>query len=479
MKDAKYYLIIFFSTQETLYAEKVLKKNRLKHELVPPPERVKTECGLAIKFGACLKDEVIKGITEEGLTIRGLYRQEKERWIEESLKGKKMLPSRKVYLDHNATSPLDPRVLETMLPYYQSRYGNASSIHSFGREARAAVDEAREKVAGLIGAEEGEIVFTSGGSEADNFALKGVAYAQQDRGRHIITSSIEHQAVFNTCEYLEGKGFRITYLPVDKYGLVNPDDLKRAFTEETIIVSIMLANNEIGTIQPIEELAGITRERNVCFHTDAVQALGKVPVDVNELGVDLLSLSGHKFYGPKGVGALYIRQGVKIDSLIHGGHHERQRRAGTENVPGIVGLGKAAELACRDRENWKEHLLHLRDKLEKGIGERIDYVKLNGDAEKRLPNTLNISFEFIEGESLIINLDLKGVAVSTGSACTSGSLEPSHVLLAMGVSPESAQGSIRFSLGKGNTEEDIDYVLQVLPEIVDRLRKISPLYKES
>lgn len=479
MKEDKYYLIIFFSTQETLHAEKVLKRNKLKHELVPPPERVKTECGLAIKFPASLKDQLVGAITEEGLTIRGVYRQEGNRWIKESSEEKRELPSKKVYLDHNATSPLDPEVLEAMLPCYQDKYGNASSIHSFGREARAAVEEAREKVARLIGVREEEIVFTSGGSEADNFALKGVAYAHQDKGRHIITSSIEHQAVLNTCQYLEKRGFQITYLPVDKYGLVDPDDLKRALTEETILVSIMLANNEMGTIQPIEELAKITKEKKVYFHTDAVQAVGKISVNVKELGVDLLSLSGHKFYGPKGVGALYIRKGVKMDSLIHGGHHEGKRRAGTENVPGIVGLGKTAELASREMESWKEHLLHLRDKLEKGIRERIDYVRLNGHPEKRLPNTLNISFEFIEGESLIINLDLKGVAVSTGSACTSGSLEPSHVLLSMSVPPEIAQGSIRFSLGKGNREEDIDYVLQVLPEIVDRLRKMSPLYKGS
>ena len=478
MKEDKHYLIIFFSTQETLYAENVLKKNRLKHELVPPPERVKTECGLAIKFRASLKDEVIRAIIGEGLALRGIYRQEENRWVEESAQEKKT-PSRRIYLDYNSTSPLDPEVLEAMKPYYQAKYGNASSIHSFGREARVAVDEAREKVAGLIGAGEDEIVFTSGGSEADNFALKGVAYAHQDKGRDIIISAIEHQAVLNTCEYLERKGFRMSYLPADKYGLVDPGDLKRALTERTVLVSIMLANNETGTIQPIKELAGIARERGVYFHTDAVQAIGKIPVDVEDLGVDLLSLSGHKFYGPKGVGALYIRKGVKMDPLIHGGHHERHRRAGTENVPGVVGLGKAAESAFREMGRREEHLLHLRDKLEKGIRERIDYVKLNGHPEKRLPNTLNISFEFIEGESLIINLDLKGVAVSTGSACTSGSLEPSHVLLAMGIPPETAQGSIRFSLGKENSEEDIDYVLKVLPEIVDRLRRMSPLYKGS
>ncbi len=479
MKEDKAYLIIFFSTQETLYAEKVLKRNKLKHELVPPPERVKTECGLAIKFPDFLKDKVRRALTEKGLAMRGVYYQENDRWIKESSEEKKELLAEKVYLDHNATSPLDPEVLETMLPYYQDKYGNASSIHSFGREARAAVEEAREKVARLIGVGEEEIVFTSGGSEADNFALKGVAYAHEKRGKHIITSSIEHQAVLNTCQYLEKKGFRVTYLPVDKYGLVEADDLRRAFTKETILVSIILANNEIGTIQPIEELTKIARERGVHFHTDAVQAVGKIPVSVEGLGVDILSLSGHKFYGPKGVGALYIRKGVKIDSLIHGGHHERQRRAGTENVPGIVGLGKAAELAAQEMESWKAHLIHLRDKLEKGIRERIPHVWLNGHPEKRLPNTLDMSFEFIEGESLIISLDLVGVAVSTGSACTSGSLKPSHVLMAMGVAPEIAQGSIRFSLGKGTRTEDITHVLEVLPDIVDRLRNMSPLYKGS
>ena len=479
MKENKSCLIIFFSTQETLYAEKVLRKKKLKHELVPLPERVKTECGLAIKFPVSLQDEVMGTMAGEGLTIRKVYSQEEGRWIKKSSGEKRGRPAGKVYLDHNATSPLDPEVLEAMRPYYGDKYGNASSIHSFGREARAAVDEAREKVAGLIGSWEEGIVFTSGGSEADNFALKGVAYALGHRGKHIITSAIEHQAVLNTCQYLEKEGFRITYLPVDKYGLVDPDDLKSALAEDTILVSIMLANNETGTIQPIEELAGITRKRGIYFHTDAVQALGKIPVHVEKLGVSLLSLSGHKFYGPKGVGALYIGKGVKMDPLIHGGHHERQRRAGTENVPGIVGLGKAAELASRGREDWEKHLVHRRDKLEKGIQERIKDIHLNGHPQKRLPNTLNISFEFIEGESLIINLDLKGVAVSTGSACTSGSLEPSHVLLAMGLAPEIAQGSVRFSLGKETSEEDIDYVLRNLPEIVNRLRRMSPLYKGS
>ena len=471
------YIIVFFSTQETLYAESILKKNRLKYELVPPPEKAKTECGLAIKFSSQLKDEAIRAFTEEGLTVRQLYRQEGDRLIKESLERKEDLAVRKVYLDHNATTPTDPEVLEAMLPGYKDKFGNASSIHSFGREARAAIDEAREKVAKLIGAKDGEIVFTSGGTESDNFAIKGVAYANTDKGNHIITSSIEHQAVLNVCKYLEKSGFKVTYLPVDKYGLIDPEEVARAIISQTILITIMQANNEVGTIEPIEEIGKIAREKEVCFHTDAVQAVGKIPVNVNELNVDLLSLSGHKFYGPKGIGALYIRKGTKIDSLIQGGHHERHHRAGTENVPGIVGLGKAAEISSRDLEKEAQHLINLRDRLSSGITERIGHARLNGHPTKRLPNTLNMSFEFVEGESMIINLDLKGIAVSTGSACTSGTLEPSHVLSAMDVPPAIAQGSLRFSLGKGNTEEDIEYVLKVLQEIVSRLRSMSPLYK--
>ncbi|MBM3701556.1 MAG: cysteine desulfurase NifS [Actinobacteria bacterium] len=385
---------------------------------------------------------------------------------------------RKVYLDHNATTPTHPEVVKAMLPYYEEVFGNASSIHQFGQQARKAIDKAREKVADFIGAKPEEIVFTSGGTEADNFAIKGVAYANEKKGNHIITSSIEHHAVLNPCKYLEKQGFQVTYIPVDRYGLFNPDEVKKAVTKETILITIMHANNEVGTIEPIAEIGKIVKEKGICLHTDAVQTVEKIPVNVDKLNVDLLSLSGHKIYGPKGIGALYIRKGTRIQPLIQGGHHEKNRRAGTENVPAIVGLGKAIEIAKETMEGESIRLTNLRNKLCSGIGEKIDHVHLNGHPGKRLPNTLNMSFEFIEGESIILSLDMKGIAVSSGSACTSGSLEPSHVLKAMGVDPAIAQGSIRFSLGKDNTEEDINYVLEVLPEIIARLRAMSPLYRK-
>lgn len=384
---------------------------------------------------------------------------------------------KRVYLDHNATTPTHPEVVKAILPYYKEVFGNASSVHQFGQQARKAIDEAREKIANFIGASPKEIVFTSGGTEADNFALKGVAYANEKKGKHIITSSMEHHAVLNPCKYLEKKGFKVTYLPVDKYGLVDPEEVRRAITKETILISIIHANNEVGTIEPVTEIGKIAKEIGIYFHTDAVQTVGKIPVNVNELNIDLLSLSGHKIYGPKGIGVLYIRKGTRIQPLIQGGHHELNRRAGTENVPAIVGLGKAIEIAKATMEKESMRLTNLRNRLCGGIGEKIECVHLNGHPGKRLPNTLNMSFEFVEGESMILSLDLKGIAVSTGSACTSGSLEPSHVLKAMRVDPAVAQGSIRFSLGKDNTEEDIDYVLEVLPEIISRLRAMSPLYK--
>jgi len=385
---------------------------------------------------------------------------------------------RKVYLDHNATTPTHPEVVKAMLPYYGKIYGNPSSIHQFGQEARKAIDEAREKVADFIGAIQEEIIFTSGGTEADNFAIKGIAYANEKKGKHIITSSIEHHAVLNPCKYLEKQGFQVTYLPVDKYGLVDPDEVEKAITKETILITIMHANNEIGTIEPIAEIGKIAKEKGICLHTDAVQTVGKIPVNVNKLNIDSLSLSAHKIYGPKGIGGLYVHKGIRIQPLIEGGHHEKNRRAGTENVPAIVGLGKAVEIAKTTLDKESIYLTNLRDGLCSGIGEKIDSVYLNGHPGKRLPNTLNMSFEFVEGESIILNLDMKGIAVSSGSACTSGSLEPSHVLKAMGVEPAIAQGSVRFSLGKDNTEEDIDYVLEVLPEIIVRLRAMSPLYRK-
>ncbi|HHW57915.1 MAG TPA: cysteine desulfurase NifS [Clostridia bacterium] len=381
----------------------------------------------------------------------------------------------RIYLDNAATTPVDKRVLEAMLPYYSDVFGNPSSLYSYGQEAKKAIEEAREKVAKALGADADEIYFTSGGSESDNWALKGVAYALKDKGNHIITTEIEHPAVLNTCRYLEKEGFKVTYLPVDEYGLVKPEDLKKAITDKTILVSIMFANNEIGTIEPIEELVKIAHEKNVYFHTDAVQAVGNIPIDVKKLDVDLLSLSAHKIYGPKGVGALYIKKGIKIHSLIQGGTQEKNRRAGTENVPGIVGLGEAIELITKNLDSHINKLTFLRDKLINGILEKIPYVRLNGHPTKRLPGNVNVSFEFVDGESLILNLDMAGICASSGSACTSGSLEPSHVLLAIGHSKELARGSLRLTIGKDNTEEDIDKVLEVLPQIIKRLRSISQI----
>lgn len=384
---------------------------------------------------------------------------------------------RKVYLDNNATTRMREEVFEAMLPYCRDIYGNASSVHEFGRIARRAIDESRQRTAALLGAEsDQEIIFTSGGTEADNLAIKGVAHALKAKGNHIITSSIEHHAVLNTCKFLEQNGCKVTYLPVDKDGIVDLGELERAITDKTILITIMYANNETGTIEPIEEIGKIAKAKGIYFHTDAVQAVGKIPFAMNKLNVDLVSMSAHKIYGPKGVGALYIKKGVKIDPQMHGGHHEMGKRAGTENVAGIVGLGKAAELARQEISKEAEEMKHLRDYLYQGITSKIEFVKLNGHTEKRLPNTLNIGFKYLEGESIVLNLDMEGIAVSTGSACTSGSLEPSHVLTAMGVDPAETQGSIRFSLGRDNTKADIDYVLDVLPSIIKRLRDMSPLY---
>ncbi|MBA7714889.1 Cysteine desulfurase IscS [subsurface metagenome] len=364
-----------------------------------------------------------------------------------------------------------------MSPYFTGAFGNPSTLYSYGQEAKGVIEEARVKVASLIGAQEEEIVFTSGGTEADNFALKGVAYANEKRGNHIITSPIEHHAVMETCKFLERRGFRVTYLPVDGYGLVDPADVRRAITDKTILISVMHANNEIGTIEPITEIGKIAKEAEIYFHTDAVQTAGHIPVDVNELGVDLLSLSAHKIYGPKGMGALYIRKGTKLLALMHGGEQERRRRAGTENIPGIVGLGKAMELAQQEIGKEAVRLTYLRDQLIKGLRERIDHIHLNGHPQMRLPNNVNMSVDFVEGESMVLNLDLEGICASTGSACSSSSLEPSHVLLATGLSPEQAHGSLRLTLGKWTTEEEISRVLEVLPRIVAKLRAMSPLLK--
>jgi cysteine desulfurase len=381
---------------------------------------------------------------------------------------------RRIYLDHNATTPIHPEAIEAMLPFLREDFGNPSSVHAFGQAAKKGLEEAREAVARLIGAQPEEIVFTGSGTEASNLAIKGVVYARG--GGHVITSSIEHPAVLNVCRQIEREGFRVTYLPVDRTGSIEPDDVRRAMTEETILVTLMHANNEVGTIQPIEEAARVARERGVLFHTDAVQSAGKIPVDVDGLGADLLSFSAHKVYGPKGVGALFVRRGTSLRALIHGGHQEQDRRAGTENVAGIVGFGRAAGLASRMVTAKQEELQSLRDYFWKKIQQEIEDVHLNGDLSRGLPNTLSAGFDYIDGESLLINLDLQGVAASAGSACTSGALEPSHVLVAMGVAPETARGTLRFSLGRESTNEEIDETVSLLTDTVKRLRSMSPLY---
>jgi cysteine desulfurase len=386
---------------------------------------------------------------------------------------------RYIYMDNAATTRVKQEVLDEMLPYFTENYGNPSSIYTLGSKSKNAIEIARERVAKAINAEPKEIYFTAGGSEADNWAIKGVAFANRNKGNHIITSKIEHHAVLHTCEYLEKQGFKVTYLDVDEYGVVDLDQLKNSITEDTILITIMFANNEIGTIQPIKEIGQIAKEHGIYFHTDAVQAVGHVKIDVDELNIDLLSMAAHKFYGPKGVGALYVRKGVKIDPLIAGGGQERNRRAGTENVPGIVGMGKAIELAYEHLEENNERLIKLRDRLIKKVFENIDHVRLNGHPTKRLPGNANFCFEYIEGESMLLSLDMEGIAASSGSACTSGSLDPSHVLLAIGLPHEIAHGSLRLSLGDFNTEEEVDYVVEKLTEIVARLRAMSPLYEKA
>ena len=383
---------------------------------------------------------------------------------------------KRVYMDNAATTALRRDVLDAMMPYLTDIYGNPSSLHYFGQEAHKAVENARHQVASALNAEDNEIVFTGCGTEADNMALKGIAEKYQSKGKHIITSSVEHHAILHTCEYLEKHGFEVTYLPVDEYGMVKAEQVRDAIRSDTILVSIMFANNEVGTIMPIKEIGAVCREKGVFFHTDAVQAVGHVAIDVKAMNIDLLSLSAHKLHGPKGVGALYIRKGIVVPPLLHGGAQERRKRAGTENVAGIVGLGKAIEIACSDIEGTAKRMCYLRDKLINGIEASIPEVKLNGHRTERLSGNVNFSIKYIEGESILLMLDINGIAASSGSACTSGSLDPSHVLLAMGMPHETAHGSLRLTLGDDTTEDDIDYVLEVLPEIVVKLRKMSPLY---
>ncbi|AEH61694.1 cysteine desulfurase NifS [Methanosalsum zhilinae DSM 4017] len=381
-------------------------------------------------------------------------------------------------MDHAATTGVDPQVLDAMLPYFTEKYGNPSSLHSFGTEAAEALENSRRILADSIGAKPEEIVFTSGGTESDNLAIKGIAYRNSEKGKHIITSQIEHPAVLNTCKYLEKKGFEITYVPVDEYGIIDMDELRNSLREDTILITVMHANNEIGTLEPISQISKIAKEKGIYLHTDAVQSVGKIPVNVDDLGVDMLSMSSHKIHGPKGVGALYIRKGTKLEPLLHGGGHERGLRSGTENIAGIVGFAEALSMAVENLDKNSKYILNLRNSLINKLEERIDDLYLNGHPTQCLPNIANIRFSFVEGESMVLMLDMEGVAVSTGSACSSKSLEASHVLKAIGLKPEDSHGSLRFSMGKNNTMEDVDFVVELLVDIVTKLRGMSPLARK-
>ena len=385
---------------------------------------------------------------------------------------------RLIYLDNAATTKTAPEVVEAMLPYFTEHYGNASSIYSLGRESKEAMTKARAAIAAVLGAKENEIYFTAGGSEADNWALKATAEAYASKGKHIITTKIEHHAILHTCQYLEKQGFEVTYLDVDEFGVVKLSELEKAIRPDTILISVMFANNEIGTIQPIKEIGEIAHKHGILFHTDAVQAFGQVPIQVDEMNIDMLSSSGHKLHGPKGIGFLYIRKGIKIQSFVHGGAQERKRRAGTENIPAIVGYGKAAELASKNMEERTKQETELRDYLISRVLKEIPYTRLNGHPKKRLPNNANFSFQFVEGESMLIMLDMEGICGSSGSACTSGSLDPSHVLLAIGLPHEIAHGSLRLTLSEETTKEDIDFTVDTIKKIVEKLRSMSPLYED-
>ena len=389
-----------------------------------------------------------------------------------------LLNMKRIYFDHNATTPIAPEVLAAMLPYLTEEYGNASSIHAFGQNARGAVEQARSSVAALVGARTADIMFTSGGTESNNHAILGAVAATAGEAKHVITSAIEHLAALDPCRALAKRGVALTVLPVDRDGIVNPEDVRRAIRPETVLITLMLANNEIGTIEPIEEIGKIAAEKDIVFHADAVQAAGKIPIDVEKLGVDLLSISAHKFSGPKGVGALYIRKGTQLAPLMYGGHSERDRRAGTEDVAAIAGMGKAAELARAGMREESERIRGLRDRLEQGLLDRVPHSWVNGARGPRVPNTANLTFPFIEGEAMVIALDLKGIACSTGAACSSGAVEPSHVLLALGLAPEDARATLRLSLGHQTTEEEIDFALETIPPVIERLRLLSPTYKK-
>src|SRR5579863_8997465 len=388
------------------------------------------------------------------------------------------LPMKRIYFDHNATTPITPEVLAAMLPYLTEEYGNASSIHAYGQNARGAVEQARSSVAALVSARAADIMFTSGGTESNNHAILGAVGAAPGKAKHVITSAIEHVAVLDACRALTKNGIELTVLPVDREGLIHPEDVRNAIRPETVLITLMLANNEIGTIEPIEEIGKIAAEKGIVFHTDAVQAAGKIPINVKKLGVDLLAISAHKFCGPKGVGALYIRKGTQLAPLMYGGHSERDRRPGTEDVAAIAGMGKAAELALTGMRKESERVRGLRDRLEQGLLARVPHSWVNGARAPRVPNTANLTFPFIEGESMVIALDLKGIACSTGAACSSGALEPSHVLMALGLAPEDARATLRLSLGHQTTEEEIDIALDTIPPVIERLRQLSPTYKK-
>lgn len=390
------------------------------------------------------------------------------------------MEKRRLYMDYSATTPVKQEVVDAMLPYFTEYFGNASSFHTFGREAKEALDKAREQVADLINAKPGEVYFTAGGSESDNWALEGVAFANREKGNHIITTKIEHHAILHTCEYLaKHHGFEITYLDVDSEGKIDLKELEDAIRDTTVLISIMFANNEIGTIEPIKEACAIAKKHDILFHTDAVQAAGNIPVDVKDLDIDLMSMSSHKIYGPKGVGAIYIKRGVKLHNLVHGGAQEKGKRAGTENIPAVVGYGKAAEIAKQNLPNHIETLTRLRKKLIDRILEAIPFTRVNGSLDDRLPGNVNFAFEFIEGEGILLLLDMLGIAGSSGSACTSGSLDPSHVLLAIGLPHEIAHGSLRLTVGDFTTDDDIDYIIENLPKVIERLRSMSPLYDDA
>jgi len=462
------YAIVFHTTHQTMLAEEVLSLNRYFFDTLPLPQDIRAGCTIALSVKEADVPGIIGACKNEHIIIEGIYEITRSGWKRVKLKEE---VRQQLYLDYNATAPMAPEVVNAMLPFLEEHFGNPSSIHSFGRETRGAIDDAREHVAALVGADHSEIVFTGCGSEANNLAIKGVAFGRPGRKGHIIASAIEHSSVLYVCRYLEQAGFQVSYVPVDTDGRVDPGDVRKAIRHDTCLITVHWANNEVGTIEPVEEIGALAREHGILFHSDAVQAAGKIPVDVGSVPVDLLTFSAHKFYGPKGVGALYVKHPHKLVPLVHGGKQERGMRAGTEHVPGIVGMGAAAILAMERATEEPERLSGIRDLLFDEIKEALPEARLNGHPRERLPNTANISFPGMDGESLLINLDLEGIKVSTGAACSSGSTAPSHVLTAMGIGEEYIKGSIRFSLGAGTTAEDAKIAAKTVIDVVRRMRK--------